>query len=228
MKLRLTILLSFFLVGIVSSVHGEDELSQKKWEQLTRKLDYSKGQKEKKPVEEKKEQSNRRTTSSGHSGGGSSFGNVGSLFMIIALVLLALLVFYMLANIKSNPSLTAINKEIQEKIENIEEHIHEVDLNDLFKQYVNNREFDMALRISFLMIIKDLSEKRLIKWEKQKTNWEYHGELKNYDLKTGFSSMIRNFERVWYGEKAISEPEFLNINYEFDQFKTQLGADAKK
>lgn len=227
MKLCITILLSLFLAGIVSSVYGEDELSQKKWEQLTKKLDYSQKEKAQKPAK-KEEAPSQRTSDYHYSGGGSSFGNVGSLFMIIALVLLILLVVYMLVNAKSNPSLNAINKEIQEKIENIEEHIHDVDLNDLFKKYVTNREFDLALRISFLMIIKDLSERHLIKWEKQKTNWEYHGELNGYDLKTGFGSMIKNFERIWYGEKAINEPEFVNINDEFDRFKTQLGVDAKE
>lgn len=225
MRLFIVIFLSLLLVGTVSSVRGEGGLSQKKWEQLTKKLDYSEKKKtQEEPAEEKKE--NRSTeTPLRTSSGGSSFSGGGSFFMIMALVLLAVLVVFMLANVKSNPNLTAINKEIQEKIENIEEHIHEVDLNSLFKQYVNNRQFEMALRISFLMIIKDLSERQLIKWEKQKTNWEYHSELRGYDLKTGFSSMVKNFERVWYGEKVISEPEFVIINYEFDQFKKQLGGE---
>jgi len=225
-RILLAILLS--LIAFLPDASAQEEsFSEEKWQKLTEGIDYSHQQK-KTDSQEKTDQepnANERTSERNYSGsGGTVFEGMGMIFLIIAGVVILALIIFILANVKSNPALAQQNVEIQE-IENIEERIHEVNLDDLFGRFVAGGEYNLALRMSFLMIIKILSEQKLIKWEKQKTNWEYHGELEDFDLRTGFGSMINTFERIWYGEQVITEPEFHYIEAEFNQFKSRLGGE---
>jgi hypothetical protein len=140
--------------------------------------------------------------------------------MAIVVVLLIVLIVFMIANSKANPNLQSQRIAI-EKMDKIEEHIHEVNLEDIFDDFVKAGDYTMAIRISFLKIIKALSEQKMIKWEKQKTNWEYHSELNDFDLRTEFAQMISHFEKVWYGEIQLTEPEFIEVNELFENFKSK-------
>lgn len=228
-KLSIALTLLFLAILSYASAQNGEGFSEKKWEKLTEGIDYTQEKKKPEPIEERdrtdRDHDNDSGSSSRSSGGSPVFQGIqgmGMVFVIIAGVVILGLIIFIIANSKSNPTLAAQNVEI-EKIENIEESIHEVNLDDLFGRFVAGGDYNLALRMSFLMIIKTLSEQKLIRWEKQKTNWEYHGELSDYDLKYGFGSMINVFERMWYGEQVITEPEFHQIESEFNQFKSRLG-----
>lgn len=227
MALRIIYLL-FLTLSLSQLMAQENEvLNEKKWEELTKDIDY---EREKETVTNKEQEtqesnSNRQyTNNKTRSESNFSFGEFKYLFMIIIGTLLLVLIIYMISNSTANPTLAARNIEIQ-KIENIEEHIHEVNLDELLTEFKNENDFDMAIRISFLTIVKELSNKKMIKWERQKTNWEYHSELNNTSLKSPFGQMILAFEKVWYGEHHLSEPDFNKINSDFINFKEQLEKD---
>lgn len=207
-----TSLLFLLLVSFSYAADDGTNFSEEAWEDLTEELDYTEPPKEEpKPMPEPVN----------WEGPSSLFSGAKYLFASIIGLALLVLIVYMIASSKSNPALNA-RKAALEKIENIEERIHEVDLEDLFSEFSNNGEYHIALRMSFLMIIKRLSEVKLIKWEKQKTNWEYHSELGKEELRDDFATMISTFERLWYGEKQILEPEFHQIEEEFNTFKRHL------
>lgn len=229
MKRVLAVLFCSFLVVCAFGQEADAPFSEKKWERLTKRLDYSQSPKKEEPVQDLDDFESTEE-SGGYDDGGSIsapsgtstiFEGAGMVFTIIVVALLVMLIIYMIANSRSNPTLEAQNMELEE-IENIEERIHEVDLDELFTKFVKSEEYHIALRMSFLMIIKQLSELKLIKWEKQKTNWEYHTDLNDYDLRREFGQMIQVFERFWYGEIALSEPEFHATENQFAHFKNQL------
>jgi cell division protein FtsL len=205
------------LLAFAPNAFAENQpLDKEKWEKLSRDLNYEQEKEEPKEIEETEStRESYRPSSSG-----ASFGDVKYLFMAIVVVLLIVLIVFMIANSKANPNLQSQRIAI-EKMDKIEEHIHEVNLEDIFDDFVKAGDYTMAIRISFLKIIKALSEQKMIKWEKQKTNWEYHSELNDHDLRTEFAQMISHFEKVWYGEIQLTEPEFIEVNELFENFKSK-------
>lgn len=208
------LLLAYFVLIPFGNAQNEP-LNKDKWEKLSKELDYERVK------EEPKEPEKETTTDRNYSlPSGAKFGDVKYLFMGIVVVLLVVLIIFMLANSKANPNLQSQRIAI-EKIDKIEEHIHEVNLENIFDDFVKTGNYTMAIRISFLKIIKALSEQKLIKWEKQKTNWEYHSELNDFDLRTEFAQMIAHFEKVWYGEIQLTHNEFVKVNELFENFKSK-------
>lgn len=234
--MRVIISCFFFLlisVAVLGANGQEEPFSEKKWERLTKKLDYSKVPQKVAPPTETTPPTQRQPQGSSSfepstvvpTGAATLFQGAGLIFTVVLVLLLLLLIIFMIANSRSNPALEAQNVALQ-NIDTIEEHIHEVDLDELFTQFVKTEEYHIALRMSFLMIIKQLSQMGLIKWEKQKTNWEYHSDLEDYSLKMEFGGMIQTFERFWYGEKVLSEHDFHRIENQFATFKTRLDEQA--
>ncbi|MFY0673286.1 MAG: hypothetical protein JXQ87_07770 [Bacteroidia bacterium] len=212
--MRIYFLIMTLLTLAFNSIAENEPLNKEKWEKLSKELNY---EREKPQPKEPKEDI--RTGNSFRPSSGTKFGDVKYLFMGIVVVLLVVLIVFMIANSKANPNLQ--NQRIAiEKIERIEEHIHEVNLEDIFDDFVKSGDYTMAIRISFLKIIKALSEQKMIKWEKQKTNWEYHSELSDFDLRNEFGQMISHFEKAWYGEFELTEQEFITVNELFENFKT--------
>ncbi len=104
----------------------------------------------------------------------------------------------------------------------IAEHIHEFDLPALIQQAIVQKDFSVATRLYYLLTIKTLSDKNLIQWKKDKTNRNYLNELKGFDIKNQFSQLTNIFERVWYGEVAVNEAIFGEIEGQFKGFNNNI------
>ena len=146
------------------------------------------------------------------------------IFYAIVICLVIFLIIKIISNVNKNPDIKKQQISI-DSIEEIEEKMHELNLEDLLLEAIKNKNFHIALRINFLIIIKQLSEKKLIAWAKEKTNWEYFSELKDNILKDGFKNIIFVFEPVWYGERSLNEEMFYQIQPVFDSFKEKLKSD---
>ncbi|MGB0431196.1 MAG: hypothetical protein ACPGLV_12040 [Bacteroidia bacterium] len=213
--MRILLLYIFTIFLPIYGLANKAELDKETWQKLIEDIEYKKKDK----VEESEPEKTTENETDEDTGSGFSLGNVQHLFMVIVLIILLVLIGFMIANSRSNPSLKRQNIEI-DKLDKIEEHIHDVNLDQLVNQFKSDNDFAMALRMSFLTIIKALSNKAFIKWEKQKTNWEYHSELSNYEMKRDFGQMIVIFENIWYGEKKITEQEFTLYQQQFESFKS--------
>ena len=103
-------------------------------------------------------------------------------------------------------------------IDNLEEHIHDVDLYDFLKNALKDGDYKLAVRIYYLIIIKGLSDSALIKWKKQKTNGEYMSELYGHKLFESFRNNTVIFERIWYGDIEIDKRDFDQVQVKYDAF----------
>ncbi|MDT8415846.1 MAG: DUF4129 domain-containing protein [Flavobacteriaceae bacterium] len=97
--------------------------------------------------------------------------------------------------------------------------IQNADLNTLIQQAIQEQNFRLALRYSYLNTIKTLSEKGLIDRQPHKTNSDYIKELKSASLADGFSSITRWYNFVWYGQFDISETQFSELGTTFRQLE---------
>lgn len=129
-------------------------------------------------------------------------------YIIAGLVLFFIIKFFLKVNSrniisgKTNSTLVAISED--------EELIKDKNLSKLVQKAINERNFRLAIRYYYLLVLKNLSEKGLIVWKQEKTNEDYIKELKsNKNLGYGFKEITYLYDYVWYGNFHIQEKEFI-------------------
>ncbi len=102
------------------------------------------------------------------------------------------------------------NKNVNLKSEMFisEDELKNVDLDELIKQAVNQKNYNSAVRYSYLKYIKLLINKNIIVWDVNKTNTDYKKELFDTKFQKNFKELSFFFEYIWYGEFKIDETQF--------------------
>ncbi len=109
-------------------------------------------------------------------------------------------------------------KKTTEKLIYEDEDIHEVDLESLLKQAVDNQNFRLAVRYYYLTTLKGLSTKKIIDYHKDKTNSEYLFEIENTEMRNHFSYLSYVYTYVWYGEFSLDEQSFETAQNKYQSF----------
>ena len=152
-------------------------------------------------------------------------GSLGDFWVILAKVvfflLLAFLVGFIIYKVSDSKRPAAKkkknirqNREIE--LEEIKENLHETDLQRLIKQATSSGDYQYAISLYYLEVLKRLSEKNLIVWRKAKTNAEYLRELSILDIAPPFRKLTHIFESIFYGEQEITTTEFQNLQPLFE------------
>jgi hypothetical protein len=100
----------------------------------------------------------------------------------------------------------------------IEENIDEMNFDALIDAAVAERNFRRGVRLLYLKSLRDLSDRGLIAFRKEKTNQEYIAELRAAGLDEGFRYVTSLFEYVWYGDVPVNEPIFHSVRERFAEF----------
>lgn len=178
--------------------------------------------------EERKEQSKsqpkrkKRKRSSGNSsdGGGGFFG----VLQYLLIVLVIIVVVYGLIQTRKTPVLTKSDEELIGFDYNISgdrpEELDEFEIR--IREAIQQQNFREAVRLHFLRILGTMSDKKLIDWQIDKTNYDYYLEVKGTDYEADFMAVSINFEYVWYGEFPIEIQQYLNLVKQFDAFRAKL------
>lgn len=194
------------------------ELTEEQWEELSEGKDYTETFKEKEPEKDKENPFDEFDTPKPLNYNLEGFKYV---FYFLVLGLVVFLIIKIIVNFNKNPSISKKTISI-DSIEEIEEKMHEIDLEELLADALKAGNYRIALRINFLIIIKLLSQKNEIIWAKEKTNWEYYDEVKHEEIKGLFKNIIISFEPVWYGEHNLSQEQFNLVSPSYEHLKKQL------
>ncbi len=145
-------------------------------------------------------------------------------YLLIFLLLFLLIRFFINANMQSlkNAQLNKNAVGLSEE-ENI---IRNENIDDLIQQAVADKNYRLAIRYSYLLILKLLSEKDIIAWELQKTNSDYLEEITKENLKTPFKASTRLYEYVWYGDFLIDEPKYQKAALAFNALRKNIIENA--
>ncbi len=144
-------------------------------------------------------------------------------FWIIIAVFIAVLLRYLLG-LKRPPKNTRIERGLSSNIdlEAIEEDLPEAQLEDYLQQAINSKQFSLAVRLYYLVLLQALTHKKLVRWQKDKTNNQYVQELGGTPLQQDFRSVTLLFERVWYGDQTPDEAAFEQIAPQFQAFAQRI------
>ena len=133
----------------------------------------------------------------------------GLMYLIIGLVIF-LLIYILILILKGEgweSPLSLKRDRIVKRVYTIEDLSHDTPLTELNKALdnsLNNGNNRELLRIQYLITIRNLINSRLIKWRKNKTNYDYINELAPGVLRNNFTGLTIDYERVWYGGRDIN------------------------
>lgn len=158
----------------------------------------------------KKEKENKSRSERSASGDGS----VSSLLLYVLLAIaLGAVIYLVFMGDKSSNGSKKVHYENDFNPNQIELSALEVQINEAKA----NNDFRLATRLYFVWIIKELSDQGFIDWKKRKTNHNYLLEVAGKSFYNSFSNCIKTYEFVWYGEYALSEEDFKNVENDFKQ-----------
>jgi hypothetical protein len=135
-----------------------------------------------------------------------------------AILLLLGLIAFVIYRLMQEPKNTAIARDgTRITIHNLEDYIHETDLDRFLKAALAEQNYAQAVRVYFLQVIKDLSAKKAIIWSREKTNRTYLREMRMHPATNQFNAVTNTYERVWYGNAAIGAKEYAAIEPQMRQ-----------
>ena len=86
-----------------------------------------------------------------------------------------------------------------------EEALHEIDFETEIQQAINQAQWRVAVRLTYLYSLKRISDANLIAIRKGKTNREYLYELSGHNIEKDFASLSFLFDYTWYGHFEANE-----------------------
>ena len=140
-----------------------------------------------------------------------SMGIVNLILKIIGIILIIFVIYKIVMaymNKEGNWIFGRKSDKLNTHTTSIENNIHQEDFKKRIKESINKKEFRLAIRYYYLLALKHLSEKNIIEWDYEKTNYDYYQEIENKDLKSQFQYISYIYNYCWYGEFDIDVNEF--------------------
>jgi hypothetical protein len=113
-----------------------------------------------------------------------------------------------------------ISTEDQDEMET--ENIFAINYQKEIDKAARQENYRLAVRLMFLRLLKNLSEKNIIQYNQGKTNFDYLLQLHPTRYYKDFFRITRNYEYSWYGQFEVNEQAYHIIRNDFDNFDRQL------
>ena len=194
------------------------------WADLTDGIEYDDTLRERNPTEEETPQATPTRNPSASRGATEAFK------LLLLLVAVGLLVFA-IVQWRGGNHFFKTNRRIKRRgadvsLREIEENLDSVDLRTPLERAIADGNFRRAVRLLYLQSIQRLDEKRLVRWQIDKTNGEYLRELAAGELRTRFAEVTLVFERLWYGERDLDRAQFTAVHREFNELLLRIEQHA--
>lgn len=196
-----------------------EEFDENKWKDVTEGLDYNEKLEKKKKTEES------MNTSPNFM---AILFSIVKLILFLGLIVLMVYLILRLAGVKIDKSISGKKKIKGYSLSQIEENLLDADLEHALKEAIQNRQYKLAIRLYYLIIIQKLALEKLIHWNRDKTNLHYIMELSGNQNAGKFRELTHLFENVWYGDINLNEETFQNINGGFEQFINSIHKNVKR
>lgn len=103
-----------------------------------------------------------------------------------------------------------------------DEDITSTNWEELSQQAIKAGDMRLAVRYSYMWLLRLLQQENLISYRIDKTNYDYYAELNDSQYKQPFRQLSRQYEYVWYGQYPISDTAFSGYLDQFNKIKNQL------
>lgn len=136
---------------------------------------------------------------------------IKTLIYVLLAVALVTIVYFIIQNM-GGFSFSGRKQKIRfDSTEGEEENPEDITQNDfglLIQKAKNEQNYRLAVRYYYLWILQKLTDKELIKWNKDKTNYEYYLELNQKPIQNDFWGNTYIYDYIWYGNFDITSGKF--------------------
>ncbi|HEV7780382.1 MAG TPA: hypothetical protein VGO58_03905 [Chitinophagaceae bacterium] len=171
------------------------------------------------PVIKEKEQKREYTETSSDS---SSGGQVLLWILIVGVFIAGLVLYLGNSNIGLFRRKNRSANEGGEMDETITEDIFAINYQKDIDRAAAQGNYRVAIRLLFLRLLKNMSERNIIRYKQDKTNLDYLMELHTTAYYNNFFRVTRNYEYSWYGQFPVSEDAYKMIRQDFERFDKEL------
>lgn len=153
----------------------------------------------------------------------SIFDNLSTLFYILVILFVIYLIVKIIMNNEGRWVFgkNKTSKEITYK--DVEQDISIVDFEELIENALENENYRLAIRYSYLWVLKKLDEKSIIEYNAEKTNVDYQYELEKTAYAESFKTASYYYSYVWYGEFFINKEAYSKAEKLYKNFLKQIG-----
>ncbi len=140
------------------------------------------------------------------------------------LILLAIIVFVVWLFYKLNPGATFFKSKEKPGVffSEEEEIIKSKNIRKLIEKALANKDYRLAVRYYYLLILKKLTDAEIINYEFDKTNSEYFSEINSEKLNSGFRKVTTLYDYIWYGSFAVTETDYKKAEHTFNALENQI------
>lgn len=145
---------------------------------------------------------------------GWKYVGYGLLFLLLVFIL-----YLVISSVKPGEktiSFTALEEDLNP------ETISKTELEMRLEEAENNGNFKECVRIYFLFAMKELLNRKLIYWKKEKTNMHYIIEMQGKAGLRDFEVIVSKYDIVWYGDYEIDRGAYEAIQPELLKAYKQL------
>jgi len=103
-----------------------------------------------------------------------------------------------------------------------EEIIKSKDIQKLIKKALDEQNYRLAVRYYYLLILKNLVEKNIIRYEFDKTNTDYIKEIKQEAIHINFKKATLIYDYIWYGNFEVTHIDFKKAQHTFINLEHQI------
>ncbi len=100
----------------------------------------------------------------------------------------------------------------------------DTDFDMMLQREIAAGNYNNAVRLLFLQTLQKLARQGFIKWENEKTNYDYLIEIKAKIPGYAFNELLYIYEHCWYGNQMVDNTGFKTINTKFSEFQQRLNA----
>lgn len=120
-----------------------------------------------------------------------------------------------------NPAAGLLNEPAEGRVflSEEEEIIKSRNISELIAKAIEAKDFRLAIRYYFLLILQQLTQKGVIDYNFGKTDADYLGEIGEENIQKQFKQLTRIYDFIWYGNFDATEPQFLRSKKEFERMQ---------
>jgi hypothetical protein len=158
----------------------------------------------------------------GKHSGSQIYNFLYNLFLYVLAPLTIIYIIWKLFGADKKFFLYVSSKKNKLHFEEMPDNIQEINFEKLIHDAIGKKQFRLAVRLSYLLLLKELSIKDLIAWSPEKTNYEYLKEIKSNDIRDQFAQNSLMYEYVWYGDFEIDQDNASKVLAAFQAFTRQI------
>lgn len=141
-------------------------------------------------------------------------------YVLIAAVIVAIVLLVLKNDIRA--AFYGKSASVAIDFKEFDEDIHKINFDELIADAINKNDYRKAIRLHFLKLLKELTDKNLITWQIDKTNNDYSMELSNSKFSNRFKELALMYEYIWYGDFPLDEHNFKSSIAKFKEFKINV------